>query len=354
MVPIPSHLHIHPTVETLRSNDIEAVVRLAQASGLYTPAQLDLIDERCAGFASGQRADDYEVIVSRTDETVWGFLIFRRRSLTEAAFEIGQIGGRDPSQMARLLETLRDEVLKREGKLIFAELPDQPGWHPILNLLQTAGYRLAGQTAHIYAPGSGTRHYALHLRRAGQTQLPAPAWPPALPTTGASPSAPAITLSVIPTTSAHRFAIAEVTANTLVFAEEDQAVVEELLDLYLNKGIAEGYIFLSCLDGEAVVAYACYGPRPSTVGTYDLYWICTDARRRQQGAGRSLMAAIEAQVIERAGYLVLLETSDAPAFAPTRKFYEALGYARVVHLEQFYSDTDGLVVYAKYLRSVSA
>jgi ribosomal protein S18 acetylase RimI-like enzyme len=117
--------------------------------------------------------------------------------------------------------------------------------------------------------------------------------------------------------------------------------------------LSEDTIFFSCLDGDDVVAYTCFGPRASTIGTYDLYWICTDTRRRQQGAGRRLMAEVETQVLERDGYLVVLETSDTPAFTPTRKFYEALGYARIVHIERFYSDTDGLVVYAKYLRSVA-
>ena len=339
------------TPDTLRSSEVESVLRLARASELYTAPQLDLIEARCAGFAGGQRADDYEVIVSRGGETVWGFLIFRKRSLTEAAFEIGQIGGRDLSQIADLLATLRQETLKRNGKLIFAELPDQSTWQPILDTLPTAGYHLAGQTPHLYAPGSGTRHYALYLKHAEPSQSPALA--PAPPTDSASHPVAAAALSVVPTTREQRFAILDMTANTPVFVEEDRGVVQELLDLYLNRGPAEGYRFLSCLAGEAVAAYACYGPRPSTVGAYDLYWICTDARRRQQGAGRRLMAAIEAQVLEWGGYLVLLETSDTPTFMPTRKFYEALGYTRIVHIEQFYSDTDGLVVYAKYLRPVA-
>ncbi len=335
------------TSDALRSSDVEAVLKLAQATGLYTPAQLALIEERCTAFVRDRRVDDYEVIVRREHETAQGFLIFRKRSLTDAAFEIGQVGGRDLGQIAHLLEALREEVLKREGKLIFAELPDQPGWQPILDTLQNAGYRLAGQTPHVYAPGSGTKHYVLHLNHVRQSQWPATRPPP--PAINAS-HLTAATLSVVPTTSAHGFAIRDMTASTSVFLEEDRAIVEELLDLYLDKGIAEGYFFLSCLSGEDVAAYACYGPRPSTAGTYDLYWICTDARR-QQGAGRSLMNAIEAQVLERGGYLVLLETSDTPAFAPTRKFYEALGYTRVVHIEQFYSEADGLAVYAKYLRS---
>jgi len=345
-------MNITITVEALQVRDVETVLRLARVSGLYTPTQLGVIAERCAGFLRGQREDDYEVMVIRVDATARGFVIFRKRSLTEAAFEIGQIGGSESGQIAHLLETLRHETLKRNGRLIFAELPDRPEWQFIHEALQRAGYAVAGQTPHLYAPGAGTRHYALHLSEDERGSSPTPGLPPAHPTTRASHPTGATTLSVVPTTSAHRAAILDMTTNTSVFVEEDHVVVEELLELYLNRGPAEGYYFLSCLAGEVVVAYVCYGPRPSTSGAYDLYWICADPRRRQQGAGRRLMAAVEAHVLERGGYLVLLETSDTTVFAPTRAFYEALGYARVVHIERFYSESDGLVVYAKYLRPV--
>lgn len=339
-------------MDALQTNDVQSVLDLAQASGLYTPAQLDLIRERCLGFASGKRVDGYEVIVNRNGKGVKGFLIFRKRTLTEATFEISQLGSHTHSETTHLLEALKSEVLNRAGKLIFAEMPDLPVWQSILTSLQNAGYHLAGETSHLYAPGSGTKHYALHLDRPTQSQPQPPDITSKSPAASASQPTTGTTISVVPTASEHRSAILEITATTSVFGKDDQEIVQELLDLYLEQGLSEGYYFLSCLDGNNLIAYTCFGPRPSTIGTYDLYWICTDTRRRQQGAGRRLMEAVEAQVLERGGYLVVLETSDTPAFTPTRKFYEALGYARIVHIERFYSDADGLVVYARYLRTL--
>jgi GNAT superfamily N-acetyltransferase len=339
-------------VDALKPNEIQPTLDLAQATGLYTPAQLELIRDRCTGFANGKRVDDYEVLVSRRGAKVEGFLIFRKRTLTEAAFEISHLGSYDPSQIAPLLNTLKAEVRNRAGKLIFAELPDLAPWWPILALLQNAGYSLAGETPDLYAPGSGTKHYALHLDGSSQSQPQPPPLASNTQIAGSSQPSSTIAPSVVPTTRDHRSAILEITATTSVFGKDDQQIVQELLDLYLGKGLSEGYYFLSCLDGNDVIAYTCFGPRPSTIGTYDLYWICTDTRRRQHGAGRKLMAEVEAQVLERGGYLVVLETSDTLAFTPTRKFYEALGYARIVHIVRFYSDTDGLVVFAKYLRPV--
>jgi len=339
-------------MEVFQITDIQRVLDLAQASGLYTPAQLELIRERCAGSASGRRVDDYEVLVSRSGAEVEGFLIFRKRTLTEAAFEISHMGSKDSDQLAYLLNALQSEARRRAGKLIFAELPDLPAWQPVLDTLRNAGYRLAGETPHLYAPGSGTKHYALHLGGSSQSQPLLPPRTSNAQVAGSPQPASAPTLAVVPTTRDHRRAILEITATTPVFGKDDQEIVEELLDLYLAKGLAEGYYFLSCLDANEVIAYTCFGPRPSTVGTYDLYWICTDTRRRQQGAGRGLMAEVERQVLERNGYLVVLETSDTLIFEPTRKFYEALGYTRNVHIERFYSDDDGLVVYAKYLRLI--
>jgi ribosomal protein S18 acetylase RimI-like enzyme len=333
----------------LKPEDLPALRRLAHASGLYSPAQLDWIAQRGLGFANGQRVDDYEAWVSRAEAGVNGFLVFRKRALTEAAFEIGQLGGDRPA-ITELLAALQSEIIGRGGKLIFAELPDGPHWEPIFDELRGAGYRLAGSTPHLYAPGAGARHYALHLDRAapGPTVLPDP--DPAHAATPSRPLAP--TLPVIATPPEHRAAILEMAASTTLFTKEDREVVQELLEAYLLAGPEGDYRFLSCVAGEALVAFACYGPRASTSGAYDLYWICADARRRQQGAGRSLMAAIEAEVLRQGGYLMLLETLDSSEFTPARKFYEALGYRRLVHIARFYSEREGMVLYARHLRPV--
>ena len=163
-----------------------------------------------------------------------------------------------------------------------------------------------------------------------------------------------IKLEVAPTVAPERASILEAAALTDLFSPEEVEAVAELLDDYLKNGEPSPYRFLSCqLDGE-LVAFACYGHRAGTVGTFDLYWICAHPRHRRTGTGRRLMAEVEANVLARGGYLVVLETSDKEAYRPTRDFYEAIGYGRALHIPNFYEPGDGLVVYTKYLRPILA
>ena len=78
-------------VDSLRTDDLSEILHLARADGLHSPAQLKLIRERCEAYANGRRADDYEVLVAREGGRPRGGLTFRKRSLTEAAYEIGDI-----------------------------------------------------------------------------------------------------------------------------------------------------------------------------------------------------------------------------------------------------------------------
>jgi D-alanine-D-alanine ligase len=161
-----------------------------------------------------------------------------------------------------------------------------------------------------------------------------------------------VKLDVTPSVAEERGSILEAAALTDLFSPEEVETVAELLDDYLKNGAQSPYIFLSCKQDGQLVGFACYGHRDSTAGTYDLYWICTHPRHRRTGAGRRLMAEVEFRVLERGGYLVVLETSDNEAYRPTRDFYDAIGYNRVLHIPNFYKPDDGMVVYVKYLRPV--
>jgi len=98
-----------------------------------------------------------------------------------------------------------------------------------------------------------------------------------------------------------------------------------------------------------IAGYICYGPTPMTQGCFDLYWIAADASLRGQGTGRKLVAAMEAELRERQGRLVRVETSSQEGYGATRKFYLAIGYAEEARLKGFYKPDDDLVIFTRQL-----
>jgi ribosomal protein S18 acetylase RimI-like enzyme len=132
-----------------------------------------------------------------------------------------------------------------------------------------------------------------------------------------------------------------------VFNAKEVACVEELLKTYLNQAGQDDYHFLSCVDGDRLVGFACYGPTPLTDGTFDLYWICAAPEHQRHGVGEVLLRQIEAEVQKRNGRQIFVETSATPVYAPARRFYEKHGFEPVAMLDDFYAVGDGKAIYRK-------
>ena len=96
------------------------------------------------------------------------------------------------------------------------------------------------------------------------------------------------------------------------------------------------------------MGYTCYGPIACTVGSYDLYWIAVDrvAATRNwapiSGGDRTVGPP-------GSGRHIYVETSQRPAYASTRSFYQRLGYRQAAVLPDFYAVGDGKIVYQKIL-----
>lgn len=154
---------------------------------------------------------------------------------------------------------------------------------------------------------------------------------------------------VRPTVRADAPAILRIARAEPLFSREDRQVVEELLDEYLDDPQGD-YHFLTAVSDDKVAGFACYGPTPLTRGTYDLYWICVDRRRRREGHGLALLRSVIRRVGRRGGRLIVLDTSGQPDFAPTRAFYEKAGFQPTARIPDFYARRDDLLIFAYYLR----
>lgn len=132
-----------------------------------------------------------------------------------------------------------------------------------------------------------------------------------------------------------------------LFIEEEVEVAISLVDEYF-KGDRD-YDFLIATCNEQVIGFACYGPTPLTIGTWDVYWIVILKEFQRKQIGSILLKEVENEIQKRNGRLILIETSSKKSYEPTRRFYEKMNYEIVANIDKYYSEQDDLRIDGKYL-----
>ena len=145
-------------------------------------------------------------------------------------------------------------------------------------------------------------------------------------------------------------AVEALVAATGFFNPGEQALAAELVSEALDRGEASGYEFLfaDAADGR-LEGYACFGRIPATQSSFDLYWIAVAGDLQGRGLGRALLSAAEAAARAHGATCMYVDTSGREQYAPTRAFYERMGYTRAAVLENFYAPGDAKVIYSKTL-----
>jgi ribosomal protein S18 acetylase RimI-like enzyme len=147
-------------------------------------------------------------------------------------------------------------------------------------------------------------------------------------------------------------AINKLVTDTGFFAPQEQDIAVELVDTRLADGLASGYYFIFADEPEnsaQLMAYSCYGPTPETLSNFDLYWIAVSPKYQGQGLGRALLLSTESFAAAEGATQLFIETSGSEKYAPTRNFYQSVGYIQSSSVENYYGQGDDKVVYAKQL-----
>jgi ribosomal protein S18 acetylase RimI-like enzyme len=144
--------------------------------------------------------------------------------------------------------------------------------------------------------------------------------------------------------------IFNILVDTNNFNDDEIKIAMELIDVYINEEEQNDYeIFVDENDDGVINGYVCIGPRPLTVGTYDLYWIAVNPNVQSRGIGSKLISHIENYLKDNGVRLILIETSGKLSYEKERKFYEKNSYEKLVEIKDFYNVGDSLVIYGKYL-----
>lgn len=149
--------------------------------------------------------------------------------------------------------------------------------------------------------------------------------------------------------------IRRILTETKHFNDDEIKVAIELIDVYLNDEKQQDYIIYTyendskAADQSSVGGYICYGKRPLTDWTYDLYWIAVDPNIHGKGLGSKLVKHMEEDLKSVSGKLILIETSGKAEYENERKFYTKNGYEVQTIIKDFYRSGDDLYIYRKYL-----
>jgi ribosomal protein S18 acetylase RimI-like enzyme len=157
-----------------------------------------------------------------------------------------------------------------------------------------------------------------------------------------------VTPTIRPLAESDRPQVEAMTRACAMFRPEEVTVALEVFDAAVGIGRRRDPDYetggIEC-DGM-LAGWACWGPTPCTVGTFDLYWIVVAAGWQGQGVGSALLAEIERQVTGRAR-LIVVETAGREQYRGTRGFYESRGYHIAARIADYYESGDDLVTYVK-------
>lgn len=147
-------------------------------------------------------------------------------------------------------------------------------------------------------------------------------------------------------------AVRQLVAATGFFSPEEVDIAVELVAERLARGAASGYEFLFAEDPgrpAELLGYTCFGPIPATRSSFDLYWIAVSPAAQRRGIGAELLRETERLAQQQKASRMFVDTAGRAAYAPTRAFYERMGYRVEASISDFYAPGDAKVIYAKTL-----
>ena len=154
--------------------------------------------------------------------------------------------------------------------------------------------------------------------------------------------------------------VSELLVATSAFSADEIGVALELFDegnrpaqSAESAPVMADYEFVGAYDDDAgdLLGYACFGPTPSTEGTYDLYWLAVHPAAQGRGAGRALVRRVEQDLAIRGARLLVVETSSRADYARTREFYVRGGYIEAARVRDFYAPADDRIIFTTRLEA---
>ena len=151
-------------------------------------------------------------------------------------------------------------------------------------------------------------------------------------------------------TPADRPAFEKILASSGFFYDFEIEVALSLADETFTHGEDKsGDYWVKLVEDGEVIGFANFGPNPSSVHSWDIYWLAIQEEYRKKRYGSLILTKTEDRIRSLGGKIAWIETSGRPLYEPTRHFYIRNGYELEATLREFYGPGDPKLVYRKEL-----
>lgn len=134
------------------------------------------------------------------------------------------------------------------------------------------------------------------------------------------------------------------------FFDFEIEIVMSILDETLRDGQEKSEYYWNFLhEGDRILGFGIFGPNPSTIDSWDAYWLAVSQDYRHQGIGEILLTDLERIAALKQGKLLWIETSGKAQYDPTRHFYDKMHYEKIATLPDYYGKGDDKIIYRKIL-----
>ncbi len=156
-------------IRPMQPADKQPVLALVRATGMFTPAEVDVAEELIDVYLGVPEQPDYRVVVVENERRdVVGYLTWGPTAMAEDVYDLYWMAV-SPSEQGKgrgkeLVRWLEAEVKTRRGRMLIIETSSQPRYHPTRQFYINLGYKEVARIPDYYKPGDDRVIYAKSFR----------------------------------------------------------------------------------------------------------------------------------------------------------------------------------------------
>ena len=143
----------------LQPGDPERIRYLAQATGFFSDAEIQVAEELAQERLSRGGSSGYHFVMVDRDDRLIGYTCYGPIACTLSSYDIYWIAVQPELQREglgrRLIEETERLIRESGGTRIYVETSQRPQYDPTRAFYKNAGYRLEAVIPDFYAPGDG-------------------------------------------------------------------------------------------------------------------------------------------------------------------------------------------------------
>jgi len=154
-------------VRALRNGDLEQILALARKTGVFTSAEIAVVNELVDIESTNPGQEDYHSFVADENGQVVGFACYGPTPMTEGTYDLYWIFV-DPERYRRgvaglLLEKVEKAVRRAKGRMLIADTSSSRPYGPARRFYQRHGFRNVAEVKDYYSAGDSRLTYVKQL-----------------------------------------------------------------------------------------------------------------------------------------------------------------------------------------------